>query len=72
MANNNQTDTEYLVSCMWIKSLSEFTPEELKEYYEDQRNEELIDEELMRRAEERWEEYEPEYYGDEDLDLENE
>jgi hypothetical protein len=35
------------------KSLSEYTPEELKEYYEDQRNEELIEEELMRRAEER-------------------
>lgn len=51
-----------------LKSLSEFTPEELKEYYEDQRNEELIEEELMKRAEERWEEYEPEYYGDEDID----
>ena len=55
-----------------LKSLSEYTPEELKEYYEDQQNEMLIEEELMRRAEERWEEYEPEYYGDEDLDLEDE
>ena len=55
-----------------LKSLSDYTPEELREYYEDQKNEELIEEELMRRAEERWEEYEPEYYGDEDLDLEDE
>jgi len=38
--------------------------QELKAQYEDQRNEELIDEELMRRAEERWEEYEPEYWTD--------
>ena len=35
-----------------------------KKIYEDQRNEELIEEELMRRAEERWEEYEPEYWTD--------
>ena len=54
------------------KTLEQMTPAELKEYYEDIRNEELIDEELMRRAEERWEDYEPEYYGDEDLDLEDE
>ena len=40
--------------------------------YLDQQNEMAIDEELERRAEERWEEYEPEYYGDEDLDLEEE
>lgn len=51
-----------------LKSLSEYTPEELKEYYEDQQNEMLIEEELMKRAEERCEEYEPEYYGDEDID----
>ena len=47
-----------------LKSLSEYTPEELKEYYEDMNNEILIEEELMRRAEERWEEYEPEYWTD--------
>jgi hypothetical protein len=35
------------------KSLSEYTPEELKEYYEDQQAEYEIEEELMRRAEER-------------------
>ncbi len=68
MKNNNQTDAEYLVSCMFWKSLSEYTPEELKEYYEDQQNEMLIEEELMKRAEEKWEEYEPEYYWDEDID----
>lgn len=50
------------------KSLKDYTPEELKEYYEDQQNEMLIEEELMRRAEEKGEEYEPEYYWDEDID----
>lgn len=64
----NQSDTDYLVSCMFWKPLSEYTPEEREEYYEDQHNEMLIEEELMRRAEEKWEEYEPEYYGDEDID----
>lgn len=36
--------------------------------YLDQQNELLIDEELERRAEEKGEDYEPEYYGDEDID----
>ena len=46
------------------KSLSEYTPVELREDYEDQQAEYEIEEELMRRAEERWEEYEPEYWTD--------
>ena len=51
-----------------LKSLSEYTPEELKEYYEDQIIEQQIEEELERRAFEKGEEYEPEYYWDEDVD----
>ena len=46
------------------KTLEQMTPEELREYYEDQHNEMLIEEELMKKAEERWEEYEPEYWTD--------
>ena len=47
-----------------LKSLKDYTPEELKEYYEDMNNEMLIEEELMKRAEEKEEEYEPEYWTD--------
>lgn len=55
-----------------LKSLSEYTPEELKEYYEEKNALDRMEEELLERAIEKGEEYEPEYYGDEDLDLEDE
>lgn len=67
MANNNQTDAEYLVSCMFWKSLSEYTPEELKEYYEEQNALDRMEEEMLERAIEKGEEYEPDYYWDEDI-----
>lgn len=47
-----------------LKSLKDYTPEELKEYYEDMNNEMLIEEELMKKAAEKEEEYEPEYWTD--------
>lgn len=50
------------------KSLSEYTPEELKEYYEEQQALDRMEEEMLERAIEKGEEYEPEYYGDEDID----
>ena len=55
-----------------LKSLSDYTPEELKEYYLEQQAEYEYEEMKIAEAEERWEDYEPEYYGDEDLDLEDE
>lgn len=57
-----QTDAEYLVSCMWIKSLSEYTPAELKEYYEEKAALDRFEYEREERAIEE----------DEDLDLEDE
>jgi hypothetical protein len=58
MANNNQTDAEYLVSCMFWKPLSEYTPTELKEYYEEKQAEIEFEEKKIAEAE--------------DLDLEDE
>lgn len=54
------------------KSLSEYTPEELKEYYEEQNALNRMEEEMLERAIEKWEECEPEYYGDENLEEEEE
>lgn len=51
MTNNNQTDAEYLVSCMFWKSLSEYTPEELKEYYEEKQAEIELEEKKIAEAE---------------------
>ena len=50
------------------KSLSEYTPEELEEYYEEKNALDRMEEELLERAIEKGEEYEPEYYWDEDID----
>jgi hypothetical protein len=55
MANNNQTDAEYLVSCMFWKSLSEYTPEELKEYYLEQQAEYEYEE--MKKNKEKYKRY---------------
>ena len=60
MANNNQTDAEYLVSCMFWKSLSEYTPEELKEYYEEKAALDRFEYEREEKAIEEEEEYDPE------------
>lgn len=50
------------------KTLEEMTPEELKEYYEEKDALDRMEEELLERAIEKGEEYEPEYYWDEDID----
>lgn len=52
----------------YTKPLSEYTPEELKEYYEEKDALDRMEEEMLERAIEKGEEYEPEYYGDEDID----
>ena len=52
-----------------LKSLEKYTPEELREYYEEKDALDRMEEKMLERAIEKWEEYEPEYYGDEDLDL---
>ena len=41
-----------------FKSLNEMSEDELRDYYEDQQAERQIEEELMRRAEEKWDEQE--------------
>lgn len=51
-----------------LKSLSEYTPEELEEYYREKDALDRMEEELLERAIEKGEEYEPEYYWDEDID----
>lgn len=67
MHDNKQTEAEFLASCM-LKPLSQYTPEELKEYYEEKDALDRAEEEMLERAMQKDEEYEPEYYGDEDLD----
>ena len=51
-----------------LKNLSEYTPEELEEYYREKDALDRMEEEMIERAIEKGEEYEPEYYWDEDID----
>lgn len=51
-----------------LKPLSEYTPEELEEYYREKDALDRMEEEMLERAIEKGEEYEPEYYWDEDID----
>ena len=51
-----------------LKSLSEYTPEELKEYYEEKQALDKMEQNLLNKSFTKGEEYEPEYNGDEDID----
>ena len=60
-----QTDTDFLIGCL-LKPLSEYTPAELKEYYEEKTALDRMEEEKLERIIEKLEE------EIEDLDLEDE
>lgn len=67
MHDSKQSEAEFLISCMWIKSLSEYTPSELKEYCEEKQALEKMEQNLLNKSFEKGNEYEPEYNGDENL-----
>lgn len=50
MHDSKQSEAEFLISCMWIKSLSEYTPKELKEYYEEKEALDRLEDVMLEEA----------------------